>query len=389
MSDKTIRILLVEDHKHDAAAFGRAFKKAGAAAEITTCQRAEDALDRLRTDAGSFDVAVVDHKLPGMSGMELCKTLLAEKVPLPLVILTGNGSEGLAVEALKAGVDDYLIKNSGGYLELLPLVLPEVVCKYEDRQARKEAEKSLRATHKELLEKTTELERINADLSEYSSAVSHDLRAPLRAIHNYAEFLQEDLAETLKGEQKDYLDGLTQAVRQAEALVTDLLAFCRVGEQSMETENIGLGAFLRELIASMALPPEVEIKMPDDWPTIQAPPTLLRQIFQNLIENAVKFNHSEHKLVELGWQPGGKDQLEIFVRDNGIGIDPQYHQKIFGVFQRLHTTGEVEGTGIGLAIAKKTVTKLGGAIRVESAPGKGSTFFVMLPAKQGGKRHER
>jgi len=390
MAANTIRILLVEDDEHDRTAFGRAFKKADIPAEITTCERAEDALDRLRTDAASFDVAVVDHKLPGMSGMELCKALLGEKVPLPLVILTGRGSEALAVEALKAGVDDYIVKESGqDYLDLLPLILPDVVRKYEDRLARKEAEKSLRETHTELLEKTVELERVNTELSEYSSAVSHDIRAPLRAIHNYAEFLREDLGKTLKGEQKEYLDGLTQSVHRAETLVTDLLAFCRVGDKPLETETIDLGVFLRELIASMALPPEVEIKMPDDWPTIRAPSSFLGQIFQNLVENAVKFNRSEHKLVELGWRRVGKDQLEVFVRDNGIGIEPQHQQQIFGVFQRLHTMGEFDGTGIGLAIVKKTVTKLSGAIHVESTPGEGSTFFVTLPNKQGGNSREK
>ena len=141
-----LRILLVEDDEHDALAFERALKKAGAAAEITTCQRAEDALIRLRSSAGSFDLAVVDHRLPGMSGMELCKTLLAEEVPLPLVILTGQGSEDLAVEALKAGVEDYVVKASGqDYLDLLPVVLLEAVRKYQNRLGRKRAEENLRA----------------------------------------------------------------------------------------------------------------------------------------------------------------------------------------------------------------------------------------------------
>ena len=131
MSDKTLRILLVEDDEHDAVAFKRAFRKSDVLADVTICQRAEDALARLRTDAASFDVAVIDHKLPGMSGMDLCMALLAEKVPLPLVILTGNGSEGLAVEALKVGVDDYIIKKPDeGYLDLVPLVLSDVVRKH-------------------------------------------------------------------------------------------------------------------------------------------------------------------------------------------------------------------------------------------------------------------
>jgi PAS domain S-box-containing protein len=139
-----LRILLVEDDEHDRLAFRRAFGKSDVAGEITECVRAEEALKRLRADPSSFDIAVVDYALPGMSGFELCKELLSMEVPLPLIILTGRGSEQLAVKALKAGVDDYIIKDpSLSYLELLPVVLPDVVRKYGDRAARKRAEEEL------------------------------------------------------------------------------------------------------------------------------------------------------------------------------------------------------------------------------------------------------
>ena len=141
-----LRILLVEDDEQDRAAFARAFKKADVAAQITPCDRAEDALGQFRSDAASFDLAVIDHKLPGMSGMELCKTLLAEEVPIPLVILTGKGSEALAVEAMKLGVDDYVVKASGqDYFNLLPVVLLKAVRNYQDRLDLKRAEKTLKA----------------------------------------------------------------------------------------------------------------------------------------------------------------------------------------------------------------------------------------------------
>jgi len=139
-----LRILLVEDDEHDRLAFRRALGKSDVAGEITECVRAEEALKRLRADPSIFDIAVVDYALPGMSGFELCKELLSMEVPLPLVILTGRGSEQLAVKALKAGVDDYIIKDpSQSYLELLPVVLPDVVRKYGDRAARKRAEEEL------------------------------------------------------------------------------------------------------------------------------------------------------------------------------------------------------------------------------------------------------
>ncbi|MDY7010559.1 MAG: response regulator [Planctomycetota bacterium] len=145
-TSSSLRILLVEDDEHDRLAFQRAVKKADFAAQITLCGQAEDAIRELRSDGEVFDLAVVDHRLPGMSGLELCKTLLAEEVPLPLVILTGQGSEALAVKALKVGVEDYIVKTPGKYyLDLLPVVLLEAVRKYQDRIARKQAEETLRA----------------------------------------------------------------------------------------------------------------------------------------------------------------------------------------------------------------------------------------------------
>jgi PAS domain S-box-containing protein len=229
---------------------------------------------------------------------------------------------------------------------------------------------------------TAKLEETNAELSQFAHVVSHDLKTPLRAIHNYADFLCEDLEETLGSEQKAYLQGINQAVREANALIEDLLRLSRIDRQSTDIEMVEVGSFLQSLFASLNLSAEVELVMQDDWPTLEVAPVVFRQIFQNLIGNAVKFNASPQKRVELGWQPVGNDHYELFVRDNGIGINPSFQKKIFHVFERLHTKEEFEGTGIGLAIVNKAVSKLGGSVRVESTPGEGSTFFVRLSRKQ-------
>ena len=247
---------------------------------------------------------------------------------------------------------------------------------------RKRAEEALRVAHRDLEIKASDFEAANEELSQYAYVVSHDLKAPLRAIRNYADFLREDLEGTVNGQQKTYLKGLHLAVRQGEELVEDLLEFSRVGAVSGPIQTIQIGAFLRSLIASLDLAPDVETVMGNDWPTIDAEPTLLRQIFQNLISNAVKFNTSEHKRVEMGWVPLEEESYELFVRDNGIGIDVSHHEQIFRVFQRLHTTKEYEGTGLGLAIVKKAVSKLHGSVRLQSQLGEGSTFFVVLPKTQ-------
>jgi PAS domain S-box-containing protein len=152
-----LRILLVEDDEHDRLAFRLAFEKSQVACEITECIWAEDALLQVLADPSLFDMVVIDQRLPGMSGLDLCKEILSQKIPLPLVILTGHGSEELAVEALTDGVDDYIIKDPGhGYLGLLSLVLPEVVRRHGDRLARKQAEEALRKAHNELEQRVEE-----------------------------------------------------------------------------------------------------------------------------------------------------------------------------------------------------------------------------------------
>lgn len=244
---------------------------------------------------------------------------------------------------------------------------------------RKRAEEELQQTHQELVAKASQLEEANSELTQYAYVVSHDLKAPLRAIQNYTDFLLEDLEGTLAEEQEEYLNGLSRAVSQSEALVNALLEFSRIGQRGEPVEAIDIGMFLQELIAALDFSPEVEFVMKNDWPTMDADPTLLWQIFQNLIINAIKFNTSPRKRIEIGWLPAEDERYELFVRDNGIGIEPRHIEQIFRVFQRLHTTDEYEGTGIGLAIVKKAASQLDGFVRVESKPGEGSTFFVSLP----------
>ncbi len=253
------------------------------------------------------------------------------------------------------------------------------------------AEEALQHAHRELSAKAAALEEANQELTQYAYVVSHDLRTPLRAIHNYVDFLYEDLEGTLDKEQQVYLDGLRKAVRDAEALVADLLELSRLGRREGAFESIDTGLLLRELIDVMDLPEDVQITWEGVYPVLNLDEVVFRQVFQNLISNAVKFNTAECKQVEVGCHviadgtraDGTRAQessleggYEFYVRDNGIGIDPRYHKQIFGVFERLHTAGDYEGTGIGLAIVRKGGAKLGGAVHLESAVGQGSTFFV-------------
>lgn len=254
----------------------------------------------------------------------------------------------------------------------------------QDITDRKRAEQELQRYHDQLEElvqqRTTELTEVNEELSQHAFVVSHDLRSPLRAIRNYADFLLEELGESLNDEQQQYFSGLKRALNHGEELVRDLLDFSHVGKREIVSQCINPGLFLRELVHSKIIPPDAEVALQDSWPLVAADRILFEQIFRNLISNALKFNHSTvGRLVELGWQPAGEGCCELFVRDNGIGIDPRYHEQVFRMLQRLHTQKEFEGTGVGLAIVRKAALRLHGSVRLESMPGEGCTVFVLLP----------
>lgn len=249
----------------------------------------------------------------------------------------------------------------------------------EEIEAHRESREELLRAHARLMEEEVMLEAAKEDLSQYVFVVSHDLRSPLRAIRNYADFLQEELCQVLNDEQQQYFSGLKRALSHGENLIKDLLDFSRIGKKEIVTQRIDPGRLLRELLHSLPIPAEAEIVLGDGWPEVAAERTLLEQIFHNLIANAIKFNNSSRRRVELGWLPAGDGRCELFVRDNGIGIDPRYHEQVFRMFHRLHTQKEFEGTGIGLAIVRKAAGRLNGSVRLESQKEQGASFYVTLP----------
>ena len=227
------------------------------------------------------------------------------------------------------------------------------------------------------LEKT--LREINEELNEYTYALTHNLKAPLRAITNYVNFLFEDLADSLEGEPKTYLEGIKDAITLSNKQFEDLEILYRVKNYQVNSESFNMLELLDEIQSLLKHASDRKLIYSRDWPSFRGERFLLRQILIDLVNNGFKFNRSETRHVEVGWQAADENGVEIFVRDNGIGIDPQYQQQIFKIFRRLHTEREYEGTGIGLAVVKRAVQKIGGKLRLESTVGKGSTFYVSLP----------
>ncbi|MCB9434410.1 MAG: GAF domain-containing protein [Ardenticatenaceae bacterium] len=267
-----------------------------------------------------------------------------------------------------------------GELRILRLLADQAAIALHNASLHAQVQQQAAELEQRVQERTAELTEANEELSQYAYAVAHDLQTPLRGVRNYADFLHEDLAASLAEEQERYLHGLTRAVTQAEALVEGLLLLSQIGGRDVPRQQVEMGTLLSDLVTGLGLSDEVQVTMGEVWPVLWSEPTLLRQIFQNLIVNGIKFNESAVKKIELGWRCDRPDEICFWVCDNGIGIDSQYQEQIFGVFERLHAPQVYSGTGIGLALVRKAVRRLNGRIWLQSTVGQGSTFFVALPA---------
>ena len=223
------------------------------------------------------------------------------------------------------------------------------------------------------------------ELDQFAYVASHDLKAPLRGIANLAQWLQDDIGEQLKGDSKEHMRLLQGRVHRMEALIDGILAYSRAGRRLTPPEPVETGALVRDVIELLAPPAEVRIQMPDQFPTIEAERVPLQQVFMNLIGNAIKFTRAVRPdaVIDIAWRDVA-DGFEFTISDNGSGIAPEYHDRIWGIFQTLAPRDKVEGTGIGLSVVQKIVESRGGKVSLESAPGEGATFrFVWAKTRKG------
>jgi PAS domain S-box-containing protein len=218
------------------------------------------------------------------------------------------------------------------------------------------------------------------ELDQFAYVASHDLKAPLRGIANLAQWIQDDTGERLGAESVEHMRLLQGRVHRMEALIDGILAYSRAGRVMKSPEAVDTGTLVREVIELLAPPTEVTIQVPPQMPTLNAERVPLQQVFLNLIGNAVKYTRAERPdpVIRIDWHDAG-DAFEFSVSDNGPGIDPEYHERIWAIFQTLEPRDKVEGTGIGLAVVRKIVDTRGGSASVESAPKQGATFRFIWP----------
>jgi signal transduction histidine kinase len=358
-----LRVLLVEDEPADVELALCALQQAGLEASADVVQTAGEFTEFVRKN--SYDVILADYKLPNWNGMESVEILRREGLDVPVILVSGALGELTAVECIKQGAADYVLKDHLARL-------PESV-----RRAMRETK--LRQDHRQSRE---DLARSNQDLEQFAYVASHDLQEPLRMVAIYTQLLAERYRGRLDSDADKYIHYAVDGALRMQKLVQDLLAFSRVGRQGMALRSTDCNAVLQASLKNLeaAIQESGAVVEHAQLPLVMADSSQLVQVFQNLIGNAIKFRGSEPPSIHVSAEAKGKEWV-FSVADNGIGIAAEHAESVFVIFRRLNTRAEYPGNGIGLSICKKIIEQHGGTIWVESELGHGSTFKFTLPVK--------
>jgi len=382
------KVLAVDDSETYLQQLADALRSEGY--EVILARSGEDALELLAVQ--QVDCVLLDLMMPGIGGRETCRRVKC--VPamrdIPIIMLTAVEDREAMIEGLSAGADDYIAKSSD-FDVVRARVLAQIRRKQFEDEHRTVREQLLRAKYQANEARTAleaaetraalveELKFKNDELESFSYSVAHDLRAPLRSIDGFSLALLEDCGENLNEDGKQYLRYVRESAQHMARLIDDLLALSRVTRAELDRVEIDLSSIARsvaERLARAAPDRQVELLVVDQL-VANCDGRLMTIVFENLIGNAWKFTGKRsNACIEIG--ATGENPRTYFVRDNGAGFDMSYASKLFGVFQRLHSAAEFEGTGIGLATVQRIVRRHGGRIWAEGEVGCGATFFFTL-----------
>ncbi len=394
---KALELLLVDDDAVDRMAIRRALDRADLAVQVTEVTSAEQAIAQI--DSHAYDCVFLDYRLPEQDGLSLIRQLRATGVTLPLVVLTGQGDEQIAVELMKAGASDYLVKTRVSP-DRLALLLRNALRVQEAEQRESTALAQLQQSNLLLTQQNEELERQRRYIedqnlkllsayrvkSEFLATMSHELRTPLNAILGFSQILDSQSKGPLTSHQAEMVKRIFTNGKNLLNLVNDILDLSRLEAQrlSLDPTSVHLPRLvqatlsdLRSLADGKTLTLESRLNLSD--PVVTGDEHRLRQVITNLVSNAIKF--TDHGQVSITLSEAGSDQITLTVADTGIGIAAEQLPHIFEAFRQVDQSirRQRPGTGLGLAIVQSLVTIMGGTVAVESQAGQGTTFTVTLP----------
>jgi signal transduction histidine kinase len=396
---KTLRILVVDDDEVDRMALRRALQKSALHFELLEVSTAEAA--NVQLHAEPFDCAFLDYQLPGCDGLTLLTRLRDAGVQIPLIVLTGHGSEEAAVNLMKAGASDYLSKAKLSS-ETLQRAIQSAIRVYQAECRTALAHQKLRDTNALLKRQNQELERQREQIqrknlqlievsrlkSEFLATMSHELRTPLNAIIGFSQILMRQLKGQASDRQQDMVNRILTNGKHLLDLINDVLDLSKIeaGRLDLRLEPLDLSTMVPATVASLqSLSEQKQIVLKIDValsdPIIVNDSNRLRQILVNLLSNAIKFTDAGY--VAIAVKEVTPDVIEISVEDTGIGIASEHLEHIFDAFHQLDQSisRNHQGTGLGLAITSLLVDMMRGKISVESRLGQGSCFRVHIPRK--------
>jgi signal transduction histidine kinase len=394
-----LRLLLVDDDEVDRMAICRALRQSALAVAVTEVTHAEQALERLRQEP--YDCVFLDYQLPDRDGLTLIQHLRREGVTLPLIVLTGQGDEQIAVDLMKAGASDYLVKTRVS-ADRLTLLLRNALRVSAAEQREAEAQAKLQESNRLLTQQNEELERQRRYIedqnlklleayrvkSEFLATMSHELRTPLNAILGFSQILESQSKGPLTPHQAEMVKRIFTNGKTLLNLVNDILDLSKLEAQrlTLTPAPVHLHGLVQSVLSDLqslaqgkALTLDTDLALAD--PMVINDERRLRQILTNLVSNAIKFSDQGYVRVSTAADPTDPDAFLLTVADTGIGIAPDQRPHIFDAFRQGDQTlrRRRPGTGLGLAIVQSLVTIMGGTIIVDSQVGQGSTFTVRLP----------